>query len=131
MATSHGTEITTDHVEPGEIISGTMRNVDLFHRFHFEAQWIAEDLYKKGIMATDEQYGILSKLLEMESDVGTSSFDHDTEEASDMVHELFDILDDLAPEGYYFGAHPDDGACYGFWKPEFDDEDEDENEDED
>ena len=38
-----------------------------------------------------------------------------TEQASDDLHELFDILDNLAPEGCYFGALEGDGACYGFW----------------
>ena len=33
-----------------------------------------------------------------------------------MVDELFDKLDEIAPDGFYFAAHPDDGACYGFWE---------------
>jgi hypothetical protein len=28
---------------------------------------------------------------------------------------LTDRLADCAPEGYFFGAHPGDGACFGFW----------------
>jgi len=29
--------------------------------------------------------------------------------------ELCEVLDDLAPDGCYFGGHPDDPACVGYW----------------
>jgi hypothetical protein len=42
------------------------------------------------------------------------------EEAPDHVEALFDALNDCAPEGLYFGAHPGDGSDYGFWLSEED-----------
>lgn len=40
----------------------------------------------------------------------------------DLLAELEDALNDCAPEGYYFGAHWGDGADFGFWPEENDDE---------
>ncbi len=40
----------------------------------------------------------------------------DNETKGWVVDELFDLLDGIAPEDCYFGAHPDDGADFGFWQ---------------
>lgn len=40
------------------------------------------------------------------------------EAQSQFLSELFDLLDQEAPEGFYFGPHPGDGSDYGFWQQE-------------
>jgi len=32
-----------------------------------------------------------------------------------LFQEIFDILEDISPEGSYFGTHPTDLALIGFW----------------
>ena len=41
------------------------------------------------------------------------------EEASYIFNEdIFNLFNDIAPEGFYFSSHPGDGACFGWWKVE-------------
>lgn len=42
----------------------------------------------------------------------------DNEEFEFIFNDILDAMSDIAPEGCYFGAHPGDGADYGFWKTE-------------
>lgn len=42
------------------------------------------------------------------------------ENAAYCLDELVDTLSQLAPTGCYFGAHPGDGADFGYWQPEED-----------
>ena len=35
-----------------------------------------------------------------------------------VAMDIFDYLNDIAPDGLMFGASDGDGACYGFWKIE-------------
>jgi len=43
----------------------------------------------------------------------------DTEMMLWIVREVvWDAMDEIAPDGYYFGAHPGDGSDYGYWEIE-------------
>ena len=44
----------------------------------------------------------------------------ESEACSEAVNAAFDLLDEYAPEGYVFGAHPGDGSDFGFW-PDYSD----------
>lgn len=43
---------------------------------------------------------------------------HQSSDLQEFVIKLIDTLDDLAPEGYYFGTIEGDGSDFGFWKEE-------------
>lgn len=42
----------------------------------------------------------------------------DTGEALEEFQELIARLNDRSPEGYYFGGHPMEPQCLGYWKQE-------------
>jgi len=42
----------------------------------------------------------------------------DSEDSQFDLEELFDVLGEYSPTGFYFGSHPGDGADYGFWLSE-------------
>mgnify|MGYP005850426757 CR=1 FL=1 len=46
----------------------------------------------------------------------------DSEDAKRMLAELFTSLEVGSPEGYCFGTHPGDGADFGFWAIEDEEE---------
>lgn len=51
-------------------------------------------------------------------DEGESSDWWASEDAQALLESLFDILDEHAPEGFYFGSHPSDASDFGFWECE-------------
>jgi hypothetical protein len=89
----------------GTVSHGTMRNEDLIPAFVTALKDIDKD-----------------KAAEFENDLPEDrKLDWNSEDADDMLERLFDALNEQAPDGCYFGAHPGDGCDYGFWK--FEDED--------
>lgn len=101
----------------GSISSGTMRTEDLLQAFSEELDFqlsrqprsFKRAPYRKLIWEANQC------LRRLNGD-GTHAQQQEAEEyASEIVCELMDSLGDFAPPLAYFGAHPGDGADYGFW----------------
>lgn len=88
--------------DPGTIIEGTHNEEDLIEAFLEELRYLDGSAYE-------------TALAEYES------IDPDSDDAMWYLNEyLFDLMDTYAPPGHYFGAHPDDGADFGYWEFEED-----------
>src|ERR1700691_70350 len=94
----------------GSIISATLRELDLIPEFEAVLD-IAGVEY--------DRPASVDKLL-----LGQSLTDQESEEVGFYLNEtLFDLLNEVAPEGTCFGSHPGDGADFGFWEEEEEDDD--------
>lgn len=95
----------------GSVSSGTMRNQDLMPDFIWELRNLGHRDKKLTVIqnrvntALNGQYG--------EDDAYFQD-----EESSYDLESLFDMLDQHSLPYMYFGAHPGDGADYGFWVSE-------------
>lgn len=105
------TERTPDKEEPkgdsmkkgkiGTVINGTMRNEDLIPDLMAELEWMDEEGNYKALIQTADKIT-----------------DFDSEAASEILNEMIEAMQVFAPPYFYFGAHPGDGADYGYWLSE-------------
>ncbi len=105
--------ILRETLEPGTVSHGTMRNQDVLPK-------IMSQLFKEDPQRAREIWNGNEKFLEALCDerCGIENSWWDSEEATQMSEELFDIMNEYVPEGHYFGAHPGDGSDYGVWANE-------------
>lgn len=96
-------------IELGTVIRATHRTQDLIPAFLDAVRQYADAEYTQ-IMAAP-----FSFVPAWVTDEGDDCDWWDSEEAGYKLEELFDILDNQAPEGYYFGAHEGDGSDFGYW----------------
>jgi hypothetical protein len=98
--------------KPGTVIHGTLRPQDLIPGFLDALRNVAPDAYAQLVVMP---FGPIPAHV---TDEGDSSPWWDSEDATALLESLFDTLDEHAPDGYYFGAHPGDGSDFGFWECE-------------
>jgi hypothetical protein len=85
----------------GTVIAGTHRPEDLIPAF-------MEVLHDLAPIRVDALYQVFG-------DEIRNAADRDGYFVNEV---LFNALDECAPEGYYFGAHPGDGSDFGYWPEE-------------
>ncbi len=91
----------------GSIIEGTLRPQDLIPKFLATLQEYNPQLWVTWTTPNTEEYLLLP---EEDDDTWWSSGD-----ASEVLHDLSDALDDIAPHGCYFGPHSGNNSDFGFW----------------
>ena len=88
----------------GSVSSGTMR---------------AEDLIPTFISVLEGQPELIPEhkqlCEEIKQRMGEEGYFESDGCSYDLNEDLFDALQHYAPQYFYFGAHPGDGADYGFW----------------
>jgi hypothetical protein len=112
--------------QEGTISAGTLRDEDLIPVFMDEAEtvkeaismgnWPGYERRKRGWerLATQTVYVMDESLADIKRAYKNLEIDPEIS-SSDIVDELMDMLNDVAPKGYYFGSHPGDGADFGWW----------------
>lgn len=89
----------------GTVISGTLRLQDLIPAFYAELDRVAPA--RRGRLENE----MAAWRIELEEAGET-----DPEEDEELVHLLVEQLNEVAPHGIYFGAHPGDGSDFGWWE---------------
>jgi len=98
-------------IELGSVSEGTMREEDLIPTFLDVLAELAPDKTRELIAAELENDD--SALSGTPDDYGLA--DNELDGYGYFLETLFDALEELSPDGIYFGAHDGDGADYGFW----------------
>lgn len=88
----------------GSVSSGTLRSQDLIPAFAAELRRL------RGALPRDLANEVRA------FNAGKYDTDHGCD--VDLVNDLIDYLNGYAPDYCYFGAHPGDGADFGFWLSE-------------
>lgn len=95
----------------GSVSSGTMLNQDIIPAL-LGALDRLDEIKKEHIMSISD--------IKIESQ--QPGYYEDGDRPYEDCNTLMDILDEYCPEGHYFGAHPGDGADYGCWPCEVEEE---------
>src|SRR4051812_37161844 len=97
----------------GTLSSGTLKPEDLIPCFisHLESQKPLRREHRQLIRAIEARMNASDTL-------GIRYWYYESDEVSEDLDALVEALTEYAPVYFYFGAHPNDGADFGFWLDE-------------
>lgn len=112
--------LSSDYINRS-ILWGTMKPEDIMYHFaRFLAKAKKEEriiLGRNNSSLLNEAVAIIKKYPKCFGYSATADLPARMEnEVNDIAGALFDVMDNIAPEGCYFGARPGDGTDYGFWE---------------
>lgn len=103
----------------GSVSHATLRPEDLLSAFFHTLEglvFVSGDYLSQNHAERDRFAGILGEAQDLFDESGEAIPEDKWEEAAEMINEtLPDALQQFAPPYCYFGAHPGDGADFGFW----------------
>jgi hypothetical protein len=97
------------YAEIGSISTGTLRSEDLIKTFSSQLAYYAR--INPELPQADQRYA-LTTLYNAAKEI------EEPEEESELIIQLMNALDIFSPPGHHFGAHPGDGADFGWWPNE-------------
>jgi hypothetical protein len=96
----------------GTVSSGTLLTSDLLEAF----SWELDQLVQRNMSAISSEDRSRYMALVAEAAAASDRDDvDDDDDAAELINDLQDALQEFAPDYVYFGAHPGDGADFGFW----------------
>jgi len=108
-------------IEPGTVIWGTLRPQDLIPCFLDFIHHQDKPKYSELINSLEEAVtiGIVCHKDGYTTGIDTNDDDpwwHSVEASCFLNEDLFGALNEMAPEGYYFGSSEGDGSDFGYWE---------------
>jgi hypothetical protein len=97
----------------GTISHATLRSKDLLTAFADELERLAALDAEEARAAGAAYEG--THMFRTDLIAAARSVDPDSDDAGEIINNLSDALNELAPPYCYFGAHAGDGADFGFW----------------
>ena len=95
-----------NYATPGSIITGTLRNEDLLTAF---ADALEDYVMRNPELPLKHREAATALVWE------AREISPDALDASEVIADLIDALQEFAPPGHCFGSHEGDGADFGFW----------------
>ena len=101
----------------GSVSHGTCNPDHLVSRLADELEW---QISRNSFLSLPENFPLRDRLNALHGEALDAYCDDgetlkDDCDSNELLAELFEALETFAPPYCYFGAHPNDGADYGFW----------------